>query len=157
MARGMELEFRQTELGDILELFSVRARTRQNPISQEGLAALGITPESIAASMVDRSLIGWVCVGHSGVIGFCSGDSETGEVLVVAVLPDYEGNGIGKRLLTEVVEGLQSAGCSRLWLAASPHPSIRANGFYRWLGWQPTGQRLENGDEILEYKTDGIR
>ena len=88
----------------------------------------------------------------SHVIGFCSGDSETGEVLVLAVLPEYEAKGIGKRLLSHVIECLQSAGCSRLWLAATPDPHIRAHGFYRALGWRPSGEQLENEDDILEYK-----
>ena len=70
--------------------------------------------------------------------------------LVVAVSPDFEGKGIGKKLLHSVVKSLQSRGCARLWLAASPDPGVRSHGFYRHLGWQPTGQTDANGDEILE-------
>ncbi len=42
----MELEFRDTQLTDIDALFELRGRTRQNPLSREALAQLGITPES---------------------------------------------------------------------------------------------------------------
>ena len=69
--------------------------------------------------------------------------------MVLAVLPEYEARGIGSRLLTLVVEWLRSCGHDRIWLAASPKPEVRAYGFYRSLGWHPTGERLQNGDEIL--------
>jgi GNAT superfamily N-acetyltransferase len=148
----MDLTFRETQVGDIEDMFSVRARTRQNPISKEHLAMYGITSASSAADMASGRMKGWGCFHHSTLVGFCNGDSTTGELLVLAVLAEYEGNGIGTRLLFHVVEWLRSIGFQRPWLAASPDPRIRAHGFYRSLGWQPTGQSLENGDEILELK-----
>jgi GNAT superfamily N-acetyltransferase len=148
----MELKIRETQPGDIEEMFSVRARTRQNPISKERLATYGITSESSAADMANGRVKGWACFHHSVLVAFCNGDSTTGEVLVLAVLPEYEGMGIGKRLLSHVVEWLRSAGFERPWLAASPDPSIRAHGFYRALGWQHNGQVLANGDEILHLQ-----
>ena len=70
------------------------------------------------------------------------------------VLAEYEGNGIGKRLLMHAVDWLRSIGFQQPWLAASPDPLTRAHGFYRALGWQPMGQFLENGDEILALTPD---
>lgn len=107
---GMELIFRETLRSDIEGLFSVRARTRENPISKEQLASLGITAESIAKQMASGRLKGWVCLDSSTLVGFCSGDAETGEVLVLAVLPDYEGRGIGTNLLSRVVVWFRSVG-----------------------------------------------
>jgi GNAT superfamily N-acetyltransferase len=75
---------------------------------------------------------------------------HTGEILVLAVRPDYEGHGIGKRFLSRVVDRLRETGAQRIWLAASADPTVRAHGFYRTLGWQPNGQRMDNDDEILE-------
>ena len=145
----MELIFRETQPGDIQSLFRVRARTRENALSQEYLASLGITAESIRANMESGRVIGRVCLHESEVVGFCNGDSETGEVLVLAVLPNYEGKGIGRRLLLNVVEQLRSLGCGMIWLCASADSRIRAHGFYRSLGWRQTGERFENGDEML--------
>jgi ribosomal protein S18 acetylase RimI-like enzyme len=68
---------------------------------------------------------------------------------VLAVLPEYEGRGIGRRLLGQAVRWLRASGCERVWLATNPDPSGRAFGFYRAQGWRPTGERQENGDEIL--------
>lgn len=150
----MELLFRQTQISDIDELFTVRARTRENPISRDVLASLGITPESTANDLVSGRLKGWVCLHGADLVGFCSGDAETGEVLVLAVLPDYERKGVGKRLLSHVVESLRSTGFDTLWLAASPDEQTRAHGFYRSLGWRPAGEKDDNGDEILIFETD---
>jgi hypothetical protein len=35
-----------------------------------------------------------------------------------------------------------------VWLAANPDPAGRAHGFYRSLGWRPTGE-MQHDDEIL--------
>lgn len=86
-------------------------------------------------------VIGVVCVQESKVVGFCLGDVTRGEVLALAVLPEYERRGIGTRLLSSVVERIRSAGCESLWLAASADPRVRAHGFYRSLGWRPNGQK----------------
>lgn len=144
-----QLLIRETRLEDIEACFDVRARTRENPIPRERLAAIGITPASTAASLASGETKGWVCLDGSSIVGFCSADSRSGEVLVLAVLPDYEGRGVGKRLLNQAVEWLRSLGFDRVWLAASPNPSDRAHGFYRSQGWRPTGERDGNGDEIL--------
>jgi len=145
-----KLEFRDTHVSDIESLFEVRARTRQNPLSRQELSQLGITPQSTAAALNSGDTISVVCVDHRRVVGFCTGDVQTGEILVLAVLPAYEGRGIGKRLLNQVVERVLSGGASRVWLAAAADPLVRAHGFYRALGWRPTGDKAANGDEILE-------
>jgi GNAT superfamily N-acetyltransferase len=151
----MDLVFRETLPSDIEGLFSVRARTRESAISKAGLASIGITVESIAKQMASGRLKGWVCLNSSTLVGFCNGDAETGEVLVLAVLPEYERRGIGTYLLSRVVEWLRSVGSDTIWLAASPDTRIRAHGFYRSLGWRPNGKREPNGDEILVFDLPG--
>ena len=146
----MQIEFRETQLSDVEALFEVRARTRQNALSRAALAQLGITPESTACALHSGKIVGFVCTCDGRVVGFCSGDVGSGEVLVLAVLPDYEGRGIGKQLLSHVVARLAGAGMQRVWLAAAADPTVRAHGFYRRLGWRPTAESTSNGDEILE-------
>jgi GNAT superfamily N-acetyltransferase len=151
---SMELLLRETLPSDIDALFSVRARTRESAISKEGLALIGVTPKSIAKRMASGRMKGWVCLDSSTLVGFCNGDSKTGEVLVLAVLPEYERRGIGTYLLSRVVEWLRSVGSDTIWLAASPDSRIRAHGFYRSLGWRPNGKTEQNGDEILVLDSD---
>lgn len=52
----MEQLFRDARLSDIEALFSVRERTRENAISKEQLAAIGITGESLADGMMELQL-----------------------------------------------------------------------------------------------------
>jgi len=152
----MELLFREALPSDIEGLFAVRARTRENPISKEQLASLGITAESTARSLASGRVKGWVCIHESNLVGFCNGDVETGEVLVLAVLPEFERRGIGTCLLSRIVECLRSASSHTIWLAASPDARVRAHGFYRSLGWRPNGKKERNGDEILVLEPDKL-
>lgn len=145
----MTQTFRETLPSDVEELLAVRARTREDPISQEQLAELGITPEVIAEHIASGRIKGWICAHESELVGFCNGDGQTGEFLVLAVLPEHENKGIRSKLLAHVVEWLRSIGFNTLWLAASPDARTRAHGFYRSLGWRPSGKIDENGDEIL--------
>jgi ribosomal protein S18 acetylase RimI-like enzyme len=148
------LIFRPTQPSDVDACFTVRAHTRQSPIPREHLAAMGITPESTVGDLRSGRIRGWVCEADGQIVGFCSGDCQTGEVLVLAVLPEYERRGVGRRLLAEVVDALRATGHGRLWLAAAADPTIRAHGFYRALGWMPTGETDASGDEILVLEPD---
>ena len=65
----MEPIFREIQAGDIEALFSVRARTRENP--------LRVTPKSSAKAIASRRVRGWVCTDGT-VVGFCTGCSDTG-------------------------------------------------------------------------------
>lgn len=153
----MGLEFRETRLTDIDALFDLRGCTRQNPLSREALAQLGITPESTAKDLTAGNIWGAVCTHDNQIVGFCTGDVHTGEILVLAVLPDYEGRGVGRQLLSRVIDRLQAAGARRIWLVASADPTVRAHGFYRALGWLPTSQQTTNGDEILDLPSEARR
>jgi GNAT superfamily N-acetyltransferase len=104
--------------------------------------------------MASGRVKGWVCLHESNLVGFANGDVATGEVLVLAVLPEYERRGIGTSLLSRVVEWLRSVGSNTIWLAASPDARVRAHGFYRSLGWRPNGKKEQNGDEILVLDSD---
>jgi GNAT superfamily N-acetyltransferase len=75
---------------------------------------------------------------------------ETGEIQVLAVLPDFENCGVGRELLGRTSKELAKLGHARLFLGCSPDPASRSYGFYRHLGWRSTGTFDKYGDEILE-------
>lgn len=143
------LKYRHTQTHHVDALFEVRSNTRDNPISKVRLAEMGVTPASMREGLESGALCSWVCTTNAQVVGFCTGHIATGEVLVLAVLPAFEGQGVGKQLLGRVVAELQQLGARLIWLSADSNSAVRAHGFYRKLGWRPTGDVLENGDEIL--------
>ena len=152
---GQDVSFRDLRAEDIEEIFDVRGATRENAISRERLAALGITPASVAENLAAGATRGWVCSSESRIVGFCIGESGTGEVLVLAVLPQFEGRGIGKTLLSLAVNWLRSFEPTRIWLGASSDPGTRSHGFYRALGWRPAGLKDTHGDQILVLPSPG--
>ena len=146
----MKTRFRAAVPSDATECVRIRGRTRENAISEERLRNAGITTESWARDIETGSLPGVVCEADGILVGYCFGSRETGEVVVLALLPDYENAGLGRQLLDKVVEQLRSFGHDRLFLGCSPEPSCRAYGFYRRLGWRTTHTFDSHGDEVLE-------
>ena len=146
-----EIEFRDISPQDFERCIEIRGMTRDNPVPAEILKEFGVTKEAWVPLIRDKSIVGVVAEYKEEVIGFCSGDVNTGEVLVLALLPEDEGHGLGKNMLMLVSDKLFSFGMDKLWLAASPNPEVRAHGFYRHVGWVPTGVIDKNGDEVLEY------
>ncbi len=141
--------FREATLADVDATFSVRGMTRQNPISRQRLEQLGITPSSVADAMRAGAYGSWVCEADGAIVGFCNADAGTGEVIVLAVLPAHEGQGVGKTLLSRAVAYLQARALRRIWLTTSPSADFRSHGFYRANGWSPSGRMQPNGDEEL--------
>jgi GNAT superfamily N-acetyltransferase len=150
----MVLEYRAALPDDVPECLVLRGRTRENAISADGLRARGITVKSWAEDIRQGTLPGYVCLANGKIIGYCFGVRESGEVAVLALLPEFENQGIGKSLLNRVVQELEAVGFNRLFLGCSPDPSTRAYGFYRHLGWHSTGTFDAAGDEVLEYFTE---
>ena len=146
----MRLNYRRALPKDVAECIVVRGKTRQNPASEELLRSFGVTRESWAENIRSGALPGHVCTADGRIVGFCFGARETGEIEVLALLPEFENRGIGRTLLERTTEELASHGHTRLFLACSPDPNSRSYGFYRHLGWRSTGTVDQYGDEILE-------
>lgn len=144
------LEFRPADPADIAECIEIRGMTRENSISSVRLSEMGITLESWSALVRTGSLPGVVCVAERKIVGYCFGDRLSGEIVVLALLPQFENQGIGNQLLGQVVEVLAAQGHARLYLGCSADPRSRSHGFYRHLGWRTTNTFDENQDEILE-------
>ncbi len=136
--------------GDVAGALAMRGQTRENAVGLDELEAeYGVTEDTVRRSMAG-TVSGWVAEADGAIVGFAMGDAATGEVAVVALLPDWEGQGMGRALLARVMDHLIAAGHGRLWLLANPDPSVRASGFYAHLGWRPTGER-RGEDTVLEW------
>ena len=146
----MPLDYATAIPEDAAECVSLRGRTRQNAIPEERLRAVGITVESWAEDIRSGELPGHVCRQAGSLVGYCFGSRRDGEIVVLALLPAFEGRGIGRELLARMVRDLSALGHTRLFLGCSPDPQSRSHGFYRHLGWQSTGTVDKYGDEVLE-------
>ncbi|MEI7957291.1 MAG: GNAT family N-acetyltransferase [Verrucomicrobiota bacterium] len=140
--------FREMTPADVPMTFLVRTAAKEHPFSLEDLARFGITVESCVRAMATTNK-GWVCEINGIVIGFAVGIRSTGEMWVIAVLPEFEGRGIGQKLLTLTQDWLWSQGCETLWLTTSPRPT-RVFHLYSKLGWRDSGRRESNGDIRME-------
>lgn len=144
------LDYRLARPTDVADCIAIRGQTRENAVSAARLASMGITVESWSQSVQTDALPGFVCCAAGHIVGYCFGERATGEVVVLALLPAFENQGIGRQLLGLVVDELVRSGQTRLFLGCSADPASRSYGFYRHLGWRSTGQVDHHGDEILE-------
>lgn len=147
----MDIVYRMARAEDVPACIDIRGKTRENAFSAEQLAAVGVTLESWTEAVRDGSLPGYVAAVGNRIAGYCYGDTETGEIVVLALLPDYEGLGAGKTLLNLMVRDLKALGFTRVFLGCATDPGVRSHGFYRYLGWTSTGLIDDAGDEVLEY------
>jgi len=141
------MTIRLIEASDVSELIELRAFTRENAYSRDALREVGITEESTAARLRTTHR-GWLCEMDGTKAGFAIGDGSTGELWVIAVLPEYEGRGVGTALLDAVEAWLVSRGWGELWLWTSSDPKKRAFSFYIRHGWVVS----ETKDDIVYMK-----
>jgi GNAT superfamily N-acetyltransferase len=128
----------------------IRGRTRENAVSAERLAEFGITADSWREDIQSGALPGHVYLVDQEIAGYCFAIRKTGEIAVLALLPEQEGKGIGRELLGLMLQDLRALGFKRAFLGCSPDPASRSYGFYRRLGWKSTGKYDSHGDEVLE-------
>ncbi|MFC1605977.1 GNAT family N-acetyltransferase [Pseudomonadota bacterium] len=147
----MHVKYRPAIPTDAAECVVLRGKTRENAIAEPQLRALGITAQSWADDIETGALPGHVCIVERNIVGYCFGASNSGEIVVLALLPDFENQGIGRELLNRVTRDLVELGHSRLFLGCSPDPKGRSYGFYRHLGWRSTETFDHYGDEVLEF------
>ncbi len=136
---------------DIAACIELRGKTRENAISAERLRSRGITLESWMQDVAEGALPGHVSLRDGKIVGYCFGFKDTGEIAVLALLPEFENMGIGRSLLNRMVEDMAGFGFDRLFLGCSANPKTRSYGFYRHLGWRSTGIFDAHNDEVLEY------
>lgn len=141
--RPMNIRTRSVRAEDGPAMLAVRAATRENPFSVEALAAVGVNAESLARDLKAGTLAGWLSetVSAGEVVGFCLANLPEAELWVLAVLPAYEGRGIGRELLASTEALLWAAGHSSAWLWTSTDRSLRAYAFYVAAGWEEESDR----------------
>lgn len=117
---------------DIPAIQMVRNAVRENRLSDPSR----VTDQDVKTFLFDRGK-GWVALVENNVVGFAIGDLQDANIWALFVLPEYEGNGIGRALHDRMVDWMFDQGLDSIWL--STDPGTRAETFYLRAGWQETG------------------
>jgi GNAT superfamily N-acetyltransferase len=122
---------------DMPGISHVRLSVRENQSTPEALAALGITPESVARSFANECR-GWVAEADGRIVAFSIADREKSSIFALFVLSEYEGLGLGRELLARAVNWLWDQKADVIWLTTGR--GTRAARFYERAGWTRTGE-----------------
>ncbi len=91
---------------------------------------------------------GWVACHDGSPVGFAMADRANGELLMVAVLPEFSGKDIGRELMKQAEAWLFSHGWAEIRLTL---PAVGCNeplGFFQRLSW--VDGKTQNGHRQLE-------
>jgi GNAT superfamily N-acetyltransferase len=146
-----EFILREAGVVDMPGISRVRFAVRENVLTPEQLASRGITNESVAASLLTHRK-GWLAEHGGEIVAFSMADRADPSIFALFVLPDYEGRGLGSRLLQLALDWLEQQGADRIWLATGP--GTRAQRFYERRGWVEIGKEAR-GDVKLELVRRG--
>jgi len=144
---------RAATAADLPGIARVRTSVRENLLTVEQLRERGVTNESVAASFLADSR-GWVAEHDREIVAFAIADRASRSIFALFVLPDWEGRGLGSRLLELALGWLRENGATVVWLTTGPE--TKAAGFYERRGWVATG-RGERGDTRYELDLSGRR
>ena len=130
----MTPRIRRATVADINTLFDIRTSVRQNHLSREQMAELGITA-TVLKQALEAGPCAWIAEVDGNAGGFAMVDTESAEVFALFVRPEWEGRGLGSLLLAAAEEELFREH-ERIWLLTDGGNGIRANGFYLKQGWE---------------------
>ena len=152
----MTLTIRVATAEEVPILNAIRTSVRENHLSLEQMIAYGITPERIAhlITTTGRAFIGSI---DGEDAGFSIADAEERCIFGMFVLPDFEGQGLGRALMAEAEAFLHAAGCEEVWLEAGAAPGIRAHGFYPHLGWRDDGTMPDEQRRFVKSRAELAR
>ncbi|XAH23773.1 GNAT family N-acetyltransferase [Xylophilus sp. GW821-FHT01B05] len=85
---------------DITAVFDVRTSVRENHMSMAELAAIGVTPDTLAA-MLSGDGRGWVAQEQGEVMAFAMADAADATVFAMFVRSSSEGRGLGRQLMAQ--------------------------------------------------------
>lgn len=106
---------------------------------------IGIT-ENVVADLIEKSRCAWVATDDEKIIGFSMILPDEGCLFAAFVLPEYEGRGIGRRLV-ELAENELFRHHEIAWLETDKQS--RAAKFYIQLGW---GNKIDINDTDIRLE-----
>lgn len=126
-------------------MFHVRISVIENHLSREEMQRIGIT-ENVVADLIEKSCCAWVATDNEKIFGFSMILPDEGCLFAAFVLPEYEGRGIGRRLV-EIAEKELFRHHEIAWLETDKQS--RAAKFYIQLGW---GNKIDINDTDIRLE-----
>jgi GNAT superfamily N-acetyltransferase len=124
--------FREAKIEDIKQIQIVRNSVKENTLSDPGL----VTDKDCEEFLTLRGK-GWVCEVDSQIVGFAIVDLKDNNIWALFLKPEFEKQGIGKRLHDIMLNWYFNQTQDTVWLGTSPN--TRAENFYRKSGWTAVG------------------
>jgi len=131
--------YRRAVVEDIEQMSEIRLGVSENILSDPSKITL-----AMYGDYLERLGRGWVCEIDNVIVGFVYAAKEDNSIWALFIKKQYEGAGIGKRLLQQAVTWLFSRGAEKIVL--STEANTRADLFYSYQGW--TRGKIINGTEI---------
>jgi GNAT superfamily N-acetyltransferase len=128
----MNIIIREARLEDIPQIQVVRNAVKENTLSDPSLVSNADCEEFL----FERGK-GWVGETESGIVGFSIADLRGNNIWALFVHPDFENQGIGRKLHDIMLNWYFGQTKENVWLGTSPN--TRAETFYRKSGWEETG------------------
>ncbi len=122
-----------TELNHLDEIAEIEAKCFSTPWSKQSFAE-GMANENTQkyfTAILNGKVVGYICIFHI---------FEDGELLNVAVHPDYRKQGLGQILLDKMFEYLKDKEVTRISLEVR-ESNVSARSLYLKNGFLPTGVR----------------
>ena len=111
--------------------------------------AEGDDREGVAQFLARNPRLSRVAIDDSKIVGiaFCGQDGRRGYIYHLAVDPNYQGHGLGKRLVDECLEGLRRLGLKRASImVATDNP--RGREFWSKSGWEELDGAIGMGMDL---------
>ena len=133
---------REAKVEDIAQIQIVRHSVKENILSNPDL----VTDEDCVNYITNRGK-GWVCEINKEIIGFAIVDLIDHNIWALFLNPNFEKQGIGKKLHDIMLDWYFSQTKIKVWLGTDFN--TRAEKFYRSAGWQAVG---ENGKNEIKFE-----
>ncbi|MBD8655535.1 GNAT family N-acetyltransferase [Oxalobacteraceae sp. CFBP 13730] len=121
--------FREAACGDIPHMIRIRLAVTENVLRDP----TRITPQ-MYADFLEKDERGWVAQVDGDIVAFSYANRIDGSIWALFVDPCFEGQGLGKQLLSLATSWLFSLGFRQVTLSTGTH--TRAAQFYTRLGWR---------------------
>ncbi len=134
--------FREAAIADIPQIQIVRNAVKENMLSDPALV-----PDKDCEEYMTVRGKGWVCETEGTIVGFAIADLKENNIWALFLLPEYEGQGNGKKLHDIMLDWYFTQTKETVWLGTAFN--TRAEKFYRMQGWKEAGM---HGSKEIKFE-----